>query len=205
MKDLNVAGAVIIGLGLAIAYGLTQVILSSYQGRKAAPQMTQAAPPARPLKANEPNPQPQVIAPAAPAPPVAPEPAPEAPSAPPVKTQTAPAQAAPTQPNLATAREALSYVGIDADAEEYWYRTINDPGLSANERQNLIEDLNEDGFADPRNPTLDELPLIVSRLLLIEDVAGDAMDQVNADAFQEAYKDLVNMYQALTRQPWGSQ
>jgi hypothetical protein len=35
--------------------------------------------------------------------------------------------------------------------------------------------------------------LIVSRIQLIEELAPYAMDQVNADAFREAYKDLVNL------------
>jgi hypothetical protein len=39
--------------------------------------------------------------------------------------------------------------------------------------------------------------LIVSRLQIIEEVASDAMDKVNADAFAEAYKDLANMYRSL--------
>lgn len=30
-------------------------------------------------------------------------------------------------------------------------------------------------------------------MFIIEEVAWEAMDQVNADAFQEAYKDLVNL------------
>jgi hypothetical protein len=33
----------------------------------------------------------------------------------------------------------------------------------------------------------------LNRLQLIEELAPNAMDQVNADAFAEAYKDLVNM------------
>ena len=70
---------------------------------------------------------------------------------------------------------------------------INDPSLSANARQNLIEDLNEDGLSDPRNPTLDDLPVIKYRIELIEYLAPYAMDKVNADAFDEAHKDLVNM------------
>jgi len=57
--------------------------------------------------------------------------------------------------------------------------------------------LNEDGFPDPDNPTLNDLPLIVSRLQIIEEVAFEAMDKVNADAFAEAYKDLFNMYRSL--------
>lgn len=91
------------------------------------------------------------------------------------------------------ARVALAFVGADPDAETYWYAAINDPGLSAHERQDLIEDLNEDGLSDPQNPTVEDLPLILNRLQLIEAVASDAMDEVNADAFQEAYKDLVNL------------
>jgi hypothetical protein len=33
----------------------------------------------------------------------------------------------------------------------------------------------------------------LNRIQLIEELAPDSMDQVNADAFAEAYKDLVNL------------
>jgi hypothetical protein len=89
-------------------------------------------------------------------------------------------------------------VGADPEAEEVWFAAINDPLLPAEERKDLIEDLNEDGFPDPRNLTPEDLPVIESRILIIEELAPDAMDEVNADAFAEAYKDLVNMYQRLT-------
>src|SRR5690348_2473627 len=46
------------------------------------------------------------------------------------------------------ARVALSLVGMDPDAEDYWFAAINDLTLPANERQNLIEDLNEEGLSD---------------------------------------------------------
>jgi hypothetical protein len=98
------------------------------------------------------------------------------------------------------ARLALGYVGADPDAEEIWMNAINDPNRPANERQDLIEDLNEDGFHDPKNITEDDLPLIVSRLMLIEELAPDAADDVNAAAFAEADKDLVNMLDRLSRQ-----
>jgi hypothetical protein len=91
------------------------------------------------------------------------------------------------------ARAALAFVGADPDAEMYWYQAINDPSLSAHERSDLIEDLNEDGLSDPRNPTPEDLPLILNRIQLIEAIAWDAVDEVNAAAFQEAYKDLVNL------------
>lgn len=91
------------------------------------------------------------------------------------------------------ARVALALVGTDPEAEAYWYEAINDPSLSAHEREDLIEDLNEEGLPDPKHPTADDLPLIVSRLMVIEEAGPYAMDKVNADAFQEAYKDLVNL------------
>ena len=91
------------------------------------------------------------------------------------------------------ARVALSLVGMDPDAEDYWFAAINDLSLPAHERQDLIEDLNEEGLSDPEHPTLDDLPLIFSRLELIETIAPDAADEVNAEAFMEAYKDLLNL------------
>jgi hypothetical protein len=97
-------------------------------------------------------------------------------------------------------RLALAWVGADYDAEEVWLWTINDPSLSPSARKNLIEDLNEDGFFDPKNPTTEDLPLIENRIALIEELAPDAMDEANADAFLEAYKDLVNMWIRLTQQ-----
>jgi len=97
------------------------------------------------------------------------------------------------------ARTALSFVGADGDAEDVWVNAINDPNRDANERKDLIEDLNEDGFPDPKHITEDDLPLIVSRLMLIEELAPDAIDDVNAAAFAEAYKDLTNMLARLAR------
>jgi hypothetical protein len=111
------------------------------------------------------------------------------------KTGPAMRSGSPAPPDLQDpmARAALAYVGADPDAEMYWYEAINDPSLSAHERSDLIEDLNEDGLSDPQNPTVDDLPLILSRIQLIEEVGWDAMDEVNAAALQEAYKDLVNL------------
>ena len=97
------------------------------------------------------------------------------------------------------ARMALFYVGLDPEAEEYWAEAINDPTLSPSERKDLIEDLNEEGFPDPKNLTVDDLPLILSRLALIEQHAPEAMDEVNAAAFLEAYNDLWKMYARVTQ------
>lgn len=102
-------------------------------------------------------------------------------------------QSKPDAPKDPVARLALAFVGMDADAEDYWLDAINDPSLPANERQDLIEDLNEDGLSDPKHPSPEDLPLILSRLELIEEVGPYAMDKVNEDAFIEAYKDLTNL------------
>jgi hypothetical protein len=91
------------------------------------------------------------------------------------------------------ARAALALVGSDPEAEEYWLGAINDPNLSAYERQDLIEDLNEEGLSDPNNLAAEDLPLILRRIELIEELGPFAMDTVNDDAFQEAYKDLLKM------------
>jgi hypothetical protein len=97
------------------------------------------------------------------------------------------------------AREALGGVGADPLAEQVWVTAINDPALSEHQRSDLIEDLNENGFEDPSNVRPDELPLVMNRLALIEQLAPDAMDQVNADAFAEAYKDLTNIANRLSQ------
>jgi hypothetical protein len=99
---------------------------------------------------------------------------------------------------LPLAREALLDVGADPQAEAVWLMAINDPDMSPHARKKLIEDLGEDGFAVPKHPTRDELPLIQSRIELIEEIGPDAVDETNANAFQEAYKDLVKMYVQLT-------
>ena len=97
------------------------------------------------------------------------------------------------------ARAALKRVGSDPDAERYWLAAINNPFLPPDERQDLIEDLNEDGLSDPKNPRPNDLPLIETRIRLIEQLMPEALDKVNSEAFKEAHKDLVNMQARLTR------
>jgi hypothetical protein len=99
------------------------------------------------------------------------------------------------------ARLALNFVGADLQANEFYQRTINDPLLTRSHRKNLIEDLNQDGFADTRNLTPRDLPLIENRISLIDQLAPNAMDDANAAAFAEARKDLVNMRAKITGQP----
>ncbi len=91
------------------------------------------------------------------------------------------------------ARAALSLVGRDPNAEAYWASAINNPNLPSEERKDLIEDLNEDGLSDPKHPGPQDMPIIMNRLQIIEQLAPNSMDQADAGAFAEAYKDLANM------------
>ena len=97
------------------------------------------------------------------------------------------------------ARIALGKVGADPEAEAVWIAAINDSNMPAKQRKDLIEDLNEEGFANPKNLTAADLPRIEKRIALIEELAPEAIDQTNADAFQEAYKDLKNMQSRLNK------
>ena len=90
------------------------------------------------------------------------------------------------------ARAALSLVGADPDAEQYWTAAIFDPTLPDQEREDLMEDLNEDGLSDPQHPGPQDLPLIVNRIRIIEEIAPDA-DDFMLEHLWEADKDLRNM------------
>jgi len=91
------------------------------------------------------------------------------------------------------ARLALNFVGADAQANEFFQKAINDLALPQDHRRNLIEDLNQDGFMDRKNLREIDLQLIQNRIALIEQMAPNATDPVNAKAFGEAYKDLLKM------------
>lgn len=91
------------------------------------------------------------------------------------------------------ARVALSLVGTgDPGAEAYWMGAIFDPTLSDQEREDLMEDLNEEGLANPRQAMQQDLPLIMNRLAIIEAVAPYA-DPFMQEHLFEAYKDLMNL------------
>jgi hypothetical protein len=98
------------------------------------------------------------------------------------------------------ARVALNYVGADATANAFYVKAINDFGLSNDQRKNLIEDLNQDGFANRKNLSENDLPLINNRMALIEQLVPATTDQVNLKAMKEAYKDLVKMRERITVQ-----
>ena len=91
------------------------------------------------------------------------------------------------------ARVALGYVGINPQAESIYQTAINDLSLPKDHRRELIEDLNQDGIANPRSPSPADLRLIENRIAFIEKNAPGAVDPVNSAAFAEAFKDLQKM------------
>ena len=108
----------------------------------------------------------------------------------PPQTQSAPVDE-PHQDQLA--RAALSLVGTDnPDAEAYWLGAIFDTTLSDQEREDLMEDLNEEGLVNPGQATPQDYPLIYNRLRIIEEVAPYA-DEFMLEHLAEAYKDLMNL------------
>src|SRR5690349_6106818 len=90
------------------------------------------------------------------------------------------------------ARVALAMVGFDPAADQYWLDAIYDSNLPDNEREDLMEDLNEVGFDDPKNLTADDLPLIVSRLQIIDSILPNT-DPFMREHLLEAQKDLMKM------------
>lgn len=97
------------------------------------------------------------------------------------------------------ARVALSLVGADPDAEAYWMSAISDSNLPDQEREDLMEDLNEDGLSDPKHPGPADLPLILNRLTLIEEIAPTT-DPFMQEHLGDAYKDLNDMLAGKTVQ-----
>lgn len=131
---------------------------------------------------------------------------------PPSNSKAAPPETKPAEPPPETAspkgkepvqdpiaRAALALVGTDEEAEAIWLAAINNPDLPANERKDLIEDLNEDGFPNPRSVTADDLPLIQSRIRIIEELMLDPLDETNAAALAEAYTDLLRMLERASQ------
>jgi len=120
-------------------------------------------------------------------------------------TAAGPTTAAAPVPTPAVAEDlafrALRLVGVDAQAERTWQRAIDDPATPADVRSDLIEDLNQAGYTDDSHPGEADLPLVDARMALIERLAPHARDRVNAAAFEEAYKDLLEMYVRLSGAP----
>ncbi len=95
-------------------------------------------------------------------------------------------------------RVALTYLGATPQAEPLYKAAINDLSLPKDDRRQLIEDLNQDGFMDRKNLTAKDVPLIAKRLEFIQQNAPLTTDPVNLKAYAEANKDLLKMLERAT-------
>jgi hypothetical protein len=172
---------------------------ASQKAARAAELERLSRPPSQPQRAPEPAavPQPSADKPPAADPaitnrPVAPPPAQAA--APPIPP--AGGREARQDP---LARVALSLVGVDPYAEAYWLEAIHDPSLSDQEREDLMEDLNEEGLSNPRQPAPEDFPLIRIRLTLLEELIPSVSDNpFMLEHLGEAYNDLRRLYAGET-------
>lgn len=94
------------------------------------------------------------------------------------------------------ARLALAYVGVSPQAAHLYHTAILDPALLPDQKRNLVEDLNQDGLANRKTPTPEDLRIIANRYTLTQ--AYLQQDYVQNDplllaAFKEAHKDLQKM------------
>jgi type II secretory pathway pseudopilin PulG len=193
----------IIAIGTAVAHVW---IVQQRQQRQAEAQEAAHQRAARAAELDQLAEQSQPVAPPAPAPTVSSQTIPEIPSSP-QPTNVPKRPKPPTQPPVVQsvqpasarrelqdplARVALGMVGADPDAEAYWLDAIYNPNLPDQEREDLMEDLNEDGLSDPRHPGPWDYPLIMNRITLIDQVVPTA-DQFMLPHLWEAYKDLWNL------------
>lgn len=98
----------------------------------------------------------------------------------------------------AIGRLALNYVGKDDAAVDLFHKAALDPQLKPDQRRNLIEDLNQDGISNRKNPTPEDLKIVANRYALTQAYLEQPYvknDQVLSAAFAEANKDLAKILQ----------
>ena len=183
---------------VAVAIGLAAVFFKSPpNAERTAPPSAKAvaSPVAAPPSAAAPEPEKIISIASAESspPPVAPQKISAAPAKSSASKKTPPPKEPLQDPN---ARTALSLVGVDPEAEIYWTEAIFDQSLPDQEREDLMEDLNEAGLADPKHPTSEDLALIQIRLTKIEGLLPYA-DPFMVEHLGEAYKDLANLLAGL--------
>ncbi len=109
------------------------------------------------------------------------------------------ARVADSDSKEALGRVALNYVGASDQALELYHKATLDPQLKPDQRRELVEDLNQDGLSNKRNPTAEDLKIIANRYALTQ--AYLQQDYVQNDktlnaAFLEANKDLANILES---------
>ena len=115
------------------------------------------------------------------------------------RARSAPGAAPAAEPAVPTtiAFRALWYLGTDPEAEKTWVRAINDLNTPPGVRSDLIVDMIDEGYTDNNRPGKADLPVILARLEILERHAPYAIDEVNAKAFAEAYRTMLDLYVRL--------
>ena len=96
------------------------------------------------------------------------------------------------------ARLALAYVGANQQAAELFHTAVFDQTLLPDQKRELVEDLNQDGLSNKKEPSPEELKIIANRYALTQAYLQEESvqnDKVLNAAFREADKDLRNMLQ----------
>jgi len=104
----------------------------------------------------------------------------------------------------ALGRVALNFVGANDQALDLYHKAALDPQLKPDQRRQLVEDLNQDGLSNARNPTPEDLKIIANRYALTQTYLQQDYvknDKVLNAAFLEANKDLANMLQRAAPKP----
>jgi hypothetical protein len=103
----------------------------------------------------------------------------------------------------AIGRIGLTYVGsansqVNDQAVQLFHNAISDPSITPDQRRNLIEDLNQDGLSNHRNPTPEDLIIIANRYELAKwylQQPSVQNDPAATRGFNEASQDLARMLQ----------
>jgi hypothetical protein len=102
------------------------------------------------------------------------------------------------------ARVGLAFVGVNEQAEELFHAAVLDPALKPKQRRELAEDLNQDGLANEKAPTPEDVKIMTRRYALTQAyLQTDYVrnDQLLSAGFLEANKDLGNMLKRAAANP----
>lgn len=101
-------------------------------------------------------------------------------------------------------RSALAFVGVNDQALQVFGQAVRDPALQGEVIRNLVEDLNQDGIRNEKQPTPEDLKLIANRYALTQRYLQQDFvlnNKALLEGFREADKDLRNMLQRAAAPP----
>ncbi|EEF61649.1 hypothetical protein [Pedosphaera parvula] len=99
------------------------------------------------------------------------------------------------------ARIGLYYAGDNPQANQLFDAAVHNESLSVDARRNFIEDLNQDGISNQKNPTPEDQKIIEARIKLIQSYYdnGGMNQPILNGALNEAMKDLQGLLQKMAQ------